>query len=127
MENFIKKLQKTNEKKFRIEKIIKRKRNKLYVKWKGYDSSFNSQIDKKDILQMSEYFSESKSSGGKVDLSNYATKTDLKIATGVTSKFAKQVDLASLKSNVDKSDIDKLRNVSSDLSSLKSKVNKLDI
>ena len=127
MENFIKKLQKTNEKKFRIEKVIKRKRSKLYVKWKGYDSSFNSQIDKKDILQMSEYFSESKSSGGKVDLSNYATKTDLKIATGVTSKYAKQVDLASLKSNVDKSDIDELRNVSSDLSSLKSKVNKLDI
>ena len=127
MENFIKKLQKTNEKNFRIEKVIKRKRSKLYVKWKGYDSSFNSQIDKKDILQMSEYFSESKSSGGKVDLSNYATKTDLKIATGVTSKFAKQVDLASLKCNVDKSDIDEPRNVSSDLSSLKSKVNKLDI
>ena len=127
MENFIKKLQKTNEKKFRIEKVIKRKRSKIYVKWKGYDSSFNSQIDKKDILQMSEYFSESKSSGGKVDLSNYATKTDLKVATGVTSKFAKQVDLASLKSNVDKSDIDELSNVSSDLSSLKSKVNKLDI
>ena len=64
---------------------------------------------------MSEYFPEPKSSGGKVkvelDLSNYATKADLKNATGVdTSKFAKKVDLASLKSKVCKLDIDKLRN-----------------
>ena len=36
-------------KNFRIEKVIKRKGNKLYVKWKGYDSSFNSWIDKKDL------------------------------------------------------------------------------
>ena len=35
---------------FRIEKIIKRKGNKLYVKWKGYNNSFNSWIDKKDIV-----------------------------------------------------------------------------
>ena len=41
-----KELQKTNQQKFRIEKVIKRKGNKLYVKWKGYDSSFNSWIDK---------------------------------------------------------------------------------
>ena len=31
----------------RIEKLIKRKGDKLYVKWKGYDISFNSWIDKK--------------------------------------------------------------------------------
>ena len=37
------------KKKFRIEKIIKRNGDKLYVKWKGYDNSFNSQIDKKDL------------------------------------------------------------------------------
>ena len=42
-----KELQKTNQKEFRIEKVIKKKGNKLYVKWKGYDSSFNSWIDKK--------------------------------------------------------------------------------
>ena len=36
-----KELQKTNQKEFRIEKVIKRKGNKLYVKWKGYDNSFN--------------------------------------------------------------------------------------
>ena len=45
-----KKMQKTNQNKFRIEKVIKRKGNKLYVKWKGYDSSFNSWIDKKGIV-----------------------------------------------------------------------------
>ena len=43
LEHFMKKeLQKTNQKEFRIEKVIKRKSDKLYVKWKGYDSSFNS-------------------------------------------------------------------------------------
>ena len=45
-----KELQKANQKEFRIEKILKRKGDKLYVKWKGYDDSFNSWIDKKDIV-----------------------------------------------------------------------------
>ena len=45
-----KELQKTIQEEFRIEKVIKRKRNKLSVKWKGYDSSFNSWINKKDII-----------------------------------------------------------------------------
>ena len=45
-----KELQKTNQKEFKIEKIIKRKGDKLYVKWKGYDNSFNSWIDKKDLV-----------------------------------------------------------------------------
>ena len=45
-----KKLQKTNQKEFRFEKVIKRKGDKLYAKWKGYDISFNSWIDKKDIV-----------------------------------------------------------------------------
>ena len=45
-----KELQKTNRKEFRVEKVIKRKGDKLYVKWKGYDSSFNSWIDKKDLV-----------------------------------------------------------------------------
>ena len=45
-----KELQKTNKQEFRIEKVIKKKRNKLYVKWKGYDSSFNSWIDKKLLV-----------------------------------------------------------------------------
>ena len=37
-------LQKTNQKEFRVEKVIKRKVDKLYVKWKGCDNSFNSWI-----------------------------------------------------------------------------------
>ena len=45
-----KELQKASQKKFRIEKVIKRKGGKLYVKWKGYDNSFNSWTDKKDIV-----------------------------------------------------------------------------
>ena len=54
---------------------------------------------------------------------NYATKADLKNATGIdTSKFAKKVDLSNLKSDLDKLDIDKLKNAPSNLSNLKSKV-----
>ena len=45
-----KELQKTNQKEFKIKKAIKRKGDKLYVKWKGYDNSFNSWIDKKDLV-----------------------------------------------------------------------------
>ena len=45
-----KELQKTNQKEFRIEKVLKRKGDPLYVKWKGYDNSFNSWINKKDII-----------------------------------------------------------------------------
>ena len=48
--NFYKKeLQKANQKDFRIEKVIKRKGNKLYIKWEVYDL-FNSWIDKKDLV-----------------------------------------------------------------------------
>ena len=45
-----KELQRTNRKEFRIEKILKRKGDKLYVKWKGYNNSFNSWINKKDLI-----------------------------------------------------------------------------
>ena len=61
-----KEFQKTNEKVFRDEKVIKRKGDKLYVKWKDYDNYFNSWNDKKDRVQMSEYFPELESSGGRV-------------------------------------------------------------
>ena len=47
--SYEKELQKTNQKEFRIEKVLKRKGDKLYVKWKGYDNRFNSWIDKKDL------------------------------------------------------------------------------
>ena len=45
-----KELQKIDQQEFRIEKVIKKKDDKLYVKWKGYDNSFNSWIDKKDLV-----------------------------------------------------------------------------
>ena len=44
------KLQKTSREKFRIEKVLKRKGDKFYVKWKVYDNSFNSWINKKDLV-----------------------------------------------------------------------------
>ena len=43
-------LQKTKQNEFRKEKVITRNGDKLYVKWKSYDNSFNSWIDKKDIV-----------------------------------------------------------------------------
>ena len=42
-----KQLQNRNQTEFRIEKIKKKKGDKFYVKWKGYDNSFNTWIDKK--------------------------------------------------------------------------------
>ena len=81
---------------------------------------------------MSEHFPERKSSGRKVkvelDLPNYARKADLKNETVVdTSKFAKNVGLANLESNVDKLDLDKLKNVPSGWSSLKSNLDIWDV
>ena len=72
---------------------------------------------------MSENFPKPKPLGTNVkielDLSNHVTKTDLKFATGVdTSYFAKKTDLANLKSDVDKLDIDKFKNVPSNLTTL---------
>ena len=43
-------LPKTNQKEFKIEKVIKKKGSNLYVKWKGYGNSFNGWIDEKDIV-----------------------------------------------------------------------------
>ena len=48
---YVKELQKTNQQELRIEKVIKKKGDKLYVKWKGHDSSFNSWIDKNDLTK----------------------------------------------------------------------------
>ena len=45
-----KELQKTNQEEFRIEKVIRRKGDKLYVKWKGYNNSFNRWIDKASLV-----------------------------------------------------------------------------
>ena len=119
-----KELQKTNQKEFKIEKVLKRKGDQLYVKWKGYDNSFNSWINKKDIkIKISEYFpkppSDYKNIKVKVDLTNYVTKKDINdIAHVYTSNFALKTNLANLKTKVDKLDIGKLVPVPLDLSKL---------
>ena len=81
---------------------------------------------------MSEYFPKHNSLEANVkvelDLSNYATKTDLRNVAGFdTSSFAEKVDLAILKSDVDKLDIDKQKNLPNELNNLKSKIDKLDV
>ena len=82
---------------------------------------------------MSQYFPKSYEPYGgdinvKVDLSNYGTKADIKNIWRVnSSSFALKSNLASLKFEVDKFDIDKLKNVPTNLSISKSKVDKLDI
>ena len=104
------------------------------MKWKGYDSSFNSWIDKKDLVQfhqlqfhcikMSQYFPKPYEPFGgdinvKVDLSNYATKIDIKNISHIdTSTFALKSNLPSLKTEVDELDIDKLVSVPFGLSKL---------
>ena len=45
-----KEVEKANQKELTIEKVVKRKGDKLYVKWKGYNNSLNSWIDKKDVI-----------------------------------------------------------------------------
>ena len=116
-------MQKTNQEEFWVEKLIKSKCDKLYIKWKIYDDSFNSLIGQKDIIWMSEYFPKPKFLGGNVkvelNLSNYVTKADLKQATDVdTLKVAKTVDLTGFKSEIDKLDIEKLETTPADLSTL---------
>ena len=81
---------------------------------------------------MTEYFAEPKSSGGRkkveLDSSNYVTKPELKNAVSLdTLKISKKVDLADLKSNVEKLDIDKLKNAPTNLSNLKSKTDELNV
>ena len=88
---------------------------------------------KKTLYRMSQYFPKPYEPFGadinvKVDLSNYATKADIKNITHVdTSSFALRTNLSNLKTEVDKLDIDKLKSLPNDLSNLKTKVDKLDI
>ena len=118
-------MKKNCKKQIRIEKVLKTKSDKLYPKWKGYDNSFNSWINKNDLcVKMSQYFLKSlKSFAGninvKVDLSSYATKTDLKNVTHVdTSSFALKTILVSLKTEVEQLYIAKLASIPVDLSKL---------
>ena len=45
-------LQKTSQDKFRIEKVLRKRGNKVLVKWMGYPDSFNSWIDAKDVFDV---------------------------------------------------------------------------
>ena len=86
----------------------------------------------KYIVWISGYFPKQRNGKRNVkvqlDLSNCATKEDLKNTLGVdASDFSKKTDLVNLKPDVDKSDTDQLKNMQSGLGSLKSKVDKLDI
>ena len=77
-----------------------------------------------NCIKVSHYFSKpydpfSGDINVKVDLSNYATKTDIKNISHVdTSSFALKTNLANLKTEVDKLDIDKLVPIPVDLSKL---------
>ena len=81
---------------------MKKKGFKLYVKWKGYDHRFNSWIDKKSpCIKMSQYFPKPFNSHFvdsikvKIDLPNYATKTDIKNISHVnSSSFTLKTNLA---------------------------------
>ena len=76
---------------FRIEKAMKKKGGKLYVKWKGYDNPFHSWIDKKKILlykmdYFPEPYTDSKSKiNAELDLSCYSRKSVLKSATSIST------------------------------------------
>ena len=123
-----KELQKTNPEEFRIEKVIQGKGDKLYVKWKDYDNSFNSWIDKANLVQRTKrykicYYPPYRSSSNNIkvelDLANYATKDDVKNITHVdVSSFASKTNLAALKTEVDKIDADKLKTTPADLAKL---------
>ena len=135
-----KELRKTNQEEFRIEKVIKQKGDKLYVKWKGYDKLFHSWIDKANLVQRNKnvkryykmiYYPPYRSSRNnikvKLDLVNYATKTDLKNITNVdVSSFASKTNLAALKTEVDKIDVDKLKTTPADLAKLTNAI-KIDV
>ena len=106
-------------KKYSREKVIDR----LHVIWKGYKNSLISWINMKDI-RLSQNFPElyEHSSGNvkvELDLSNYATKADLTVVTGIdTFMLASKTDLATMKTKVDDIDVDKLYIVPAALSKL---------
>ena len=97
---------KTNQTDFKIKKLFKKKDDKFYIKWKGYDNSFNRCIDKKDIViftfQSHVVIAKMKQKLKQICLT-VQKKSDLKIAAVMDkSKFA---NLANLKADIDKLEI----------------------
>ena len=89
----------------------------LELKKKSKENTIKRMLNGKAmIISKTKIFSKTKilrrKSVSRIRFINYATKADLKNATGVyTSQFTKKVDLASLKSRVDKLDNGQLKNV----------------
>ena len=112
------------KKKFRIEKVIKKKVINCMSNGKDTIIHLIVGLIKRPCIKMNQYFSKPfRSFSGninvKVDLSNYATKTELKNVTHLdTSTFELKTNLASLKTEVDRLDIDKLAPSPVDLSKL---------
>ena len=121
MKNNSKKLVKKN---LEYKKYLKEKMITCMLNWKDMMIRLIVGLIKRPYIKVSQYFPKPfRSFGGninvKVDLSNYATKTDLKNVTHVdTSSFALKTNLANLKTEVHKLDIDKLAPVPVDLSKL---------
>ena len=107
-------MDKTKQTEFMIENVTKIKGDSLFVKWKGYDNSFNRYVNLKDIgLLWVNIFLESYESFGeyvKVELGLliYAKKVDLKGATGIdTCMMTRKTDLTNLKTKADDLAIDR--------------------
>ena len=84
-------LQRSNQTKVRVEKVIRRKGGKLYVKWKGCDNSLTVGLIKDIVLyKMSSFlepYTPSKNQVAvKLDLSYYARKSNLKNASDFVKK-----------------------------------------
>ena len=112
------------KKKFRIEKVIKKKVINCMSNGKDTIIHLIVGLIKRPCIKMNQYFpkpfrSFSGNINVKVDLSNYATKTELKNVTHLdTSTFELKTNLASLKTEVDRLDIHKLAPSPVDLSKL---------
>ena len=107
-----------------VERFIRTLKSKIYKYMTSI--SKNVYIDKLDDI-VDEYNNTYKSSSSNVkvelDLTNYATKNDLKNITHVdVSSFASKTNLAALKTEVDKTDVDKLNTVPADLAKLKNAI-----
>ena len=103
--------------------MIKKTRDKLYLKYKGSGNSFNSFIDRKGIAMQNSYYQEpDKHSKKKIkielDLCNYEKKLKQKSNKCHVLDFTKTTDLPNLKSYVDKLDIYEWKTVLTDLRKL---------
>ena len=110
-----KELQKIDQQEFRIEKVIKKEGDKLYVKWKGYDNSFNSWIDKKDL----DFEDKINKIDKKIpDISSLVKKTDFN--TKITETEGKLPSITGLATN---SELTAVKNKIPDVNSLVKRTN----